>query len=80
MGVGATAPLSEGDVDALVSIMAIRSAPAGTVLFSRHEDLREIFVLESGRIALARPNADRTSFLNLLEPGGVFGDVVDHTR
>ena len=75
MGVGPTAPLSESDVAALVKIMTVRKAGAGEVLFSRHEDLREVFVLESGRVALARPNVDRTSFLNLLEPGDVFGDV-----
>lgn len=75
MGVGPTAPLSEADVDALAAIMTVRKAAAGEVLFSRHEDLREVFVLECGRVALARPNLDRTSFLNLLEPGDVFGDV-----
>lgn len=75
MGIGPTAPLSEADVDALAAIMSVQKVAAGDVLFSRDEDLREVFVLESGRIALARPNADRTSFLNLLEPGDVFGDV-----
>ena len=75
MGVGPTAPLSAADVDALAKIMTVRKAGAGEVLFSRHEDLRDVFVLESGRVALARPNLDRTSFLNLLAPGDVFGDV-----
>lgn len=75
MGVGSTAPLSGADVEALVKIMTVRRVDAGEVLFSRNEDLRDVFVLESGRVALARPNLDRTSFLNLLGPGDVFGDV-----
>lgn len=75
MGVGPTAPLAKPDVDALTAIMTVRKAEAGEVLFSRHEDLHEVFVLESGRVALARPNIDRTSLLNLLDPGDIFGDV-----
>ena len=75
MGVGATTPLSADDAAALVDIMTVRMAAAGEALFCRHDDLHQIFVLECGSVALARPNADRTSFLNLLEPGDVFGDV-----
>lgn len=75
MGVGPLAPLSEADVEAVVSIMTVRHAAVGEVLFSRGEDLHEIFVLERGTVALARQNVDRTSYLNLLEPGDVFGDV-----
>ena len=75
MGVGATAPLSADDAAALVDIMTVRKAKAGQALFCRNDDLHQIFVLECGSVALARPNADRTSFLNLLEPGDVFGDV-----
>ena len=74
-GVAAAAPMSADDVAALASIMTVRKAVPGDVLFTRHEDLHDIFVLECGTVALARPNADRTSFLNLLEPGDVFGDV-----
>lgn len=79
MGVGATSPLSADDVAALVDIMTVRKASAGQALFCRHDDLQQIFVLECGSVALARPNADRTSFLNLLEPGDVFGDVGQFT-
>jgi CRP-like cAMP-binding protein len=75
MGVGATAPLSADDAAALVDIMTVRKAKAGEALFCRNDDLHQIFVLECGSVALARPNADRTSFLNLLEPGDIFGDV-----
>ncbi len=74
-GVAAIAPMSADDVAALASIMTVRKAVNGDVLFTRHEDLQDIFVLECGTVALARPNADRTAFLNLLEPGDVFGDV-----
>jgi CRP-like cAMP-binding protein len=75
MGVGATTPLSADDAAALVDIMTVRKAKAGEALFCRNDDLQQIFVLESGTVALARPNADRTAFLNLLGPGDVFGDV-----
>lgn len=75
MGVGPSAPLSSDDAAALVDIMTVRSAKAGEALFCRNDDLHQVFVLESGSVALARPNADRTAFLNLLEPGDVFGDV-----
>lgn len=75
LGVGPLAPLDDGDLDALTAVMELRDVEAGDVLFTRHEDLRDVFVLERGSIALARPNLDRTSFLNLLEPGDVFGDV-----
>ena len=75
MGIGATSPLSADDAAALANIMTVRKAKAGEALFCRNDDLRQIFVLECGSVALARPNADRTSFLNLLGPGDVFGDV-----
>ena len=75
MGVGATTPLSADDAAALGDIMTVRKVKAGEALFCRNDDLQQIFVLESGTVALARPNADRTAFLNLLGPGDVFGDV-----
>lgn len=75
LGVGASAPLSADDAAALVNIMTVKNVKAGEALFCRNDDLRQIFVLESGSVALARPNADRTAFLNLLGPGEVFGDV-----
>ena len=75
MGIGATAPLAADDAAALVDIMSVRTAKAGEALFCRNDDLQQVFVLECGSVALARPNADRTAFLNLLEPGDVFGDV-----
>jgi len=75
MGVGPSAPLSASDVAAMADIMTVRSVPAGGVLFCRNDDLDQVFVLESGVVALARPNADQTAFLNLLQPGDIFGDV-----
>jgi len=75
MGVGPSAPLSAEDAAALSDIMTVQTVAAGKALFCRYDDLHQIFVLESGAVALARPNADRTSFLNLLGPGDVFGDV-----
>jgi len=75
MGVGPTAPLSAEDAAALSDIMTVRTAKAGEALYCRYDDLHEIFVLEEGAVALARPNADRTSFLQLLGQGDVFGDV-----
>lgn len=75
MGVGATAALSADDAAALVDIMTLRKAKAGEALYCRNDNLQQIFVLECGSVALARPNADRTSFLSLLGPGDVFGDV-----
>lgn len=75
MGVGPLAPLSADDAAALSDIMTVRTVAAGDALFCRYDDLQQIFVLESGTVALARPSADRTSFLNLLGPGDIFGDV-----
>lgn len=75
LGAGPTAPLSADDVAALVDIMTVRKASPGEILFTRNDDLHDVFVLECGTVALARPNQDRTSFLNLLGPGDVFGDV-----
>lgn len=79
MGVGATSPLSADDAAALIDIMTVRKAKAGEALFCRNDDLDQVFVLECGSVALARPNADRTVFLNLLGPGDVFGDVGQFT-
>jgi len=75
MGIGPGAPLAPDDVAALAEIMHVRTVAAGDALFCRNDDVEDVFVLESGSVALARPNADRTSFLNLLGPGDIFGDV-----
>lgn len=75
MGVGPGAPLSADDAAALAAIMTVRTAKAGEALFCRHDDVKTVFVLQVGSVVLARPNADRTSYLNLLVPGDIFGDV-----
>lgn len=75
MGVGPGAPLSADDTAALGGIMTVRTAKSGEALFCRHDNVKNVFVLQSGSVVLARPNADRTSYLNLLVPGDIFGDV-----
>ena len=75
LGVGPVAPLSADDAAALVDIMTVRSAPSGKALFCRNDPVEQVFVLESGSVALARPNADHSAFLHLLGPGDIFGDL-----
>lgn len=75
LGVGPLAPLSADDAAALVDIMTVRPVNAGQALFCRNEKVDQVFVLESGVVALARPNADHSAFLHLLGPGDILGDV-----
>jgi CRP-like cAMP-binding protein len=74
-GTGTTAPMSADDAAAMVAVMEIQQKPAGTYLFSRDDEPDEAFVVQSGRVILCRTNADRTSILQIMTPGDIFGDI-----
>ena len=71
----ANAPLSRGDAVALAEALSGRRVSAGTVVFHRDEHPGEVFIVESGQVALLRPRANQSSYLQRLGPGDVFGDV-----
>ncbi len=45
------------------------------MLFSRNDPIDNVFVLETGKVALTRPGLDRAPLLQILHPGDVFGDL-----
>ncbi len=69
-----SAPLSADDAAALVSVIGIHNAEAGNYLFSRDDEPDRVFVVERGRVILCRRNADRTSILQIMKTGEIFGD------
>lgn len=69
------APMSADDAAAIVAVMKVHQAEAGTYLFSRADEPEEAFVVQSGRVILCRTNTDRTSILQIMTPGDIFGDI-----
>lgn len=75
LGRGTTNRLSTDDVAALVEVTTWYTAPAGTTLFSRHEEPSTVYAVRTGLVSLRRPTLDREPHLSLLGPGDVFGDL-----
>ncbi|MGI9605040.1 MAG: Crp/Fnr family transcriptional regulator [Acidimicrobiales bacterium] len=68
-------PLSTTDAELLLCAMQVIEVAAGAELMSRYEPSDRVFVLERGRVALSRPNSDRSRMLQIHHPGDTFGDV-----
>jgi CRP-like cAMP-binding protein len=63
-------------VDRVVAEAEPRSLRRGDVLFSEGDEAAELFVVESGRLAMANRSPDgRESVLALMEPGDLFGEM-----
>jgi CRP-like cAMP-binding protein len=68
--------LSPEAVQRVVSASVPRSLRRGDVLFQEDDDGAELFVVESGRIAIANRSPDgRESVVALMEPGDLFGEM-----
>lgn len=75
LGNSAHSPLGEEDLEALLAAATVETAPAGTVIISRDDSHGQVFILEHGKVALTRPNSERTPMLLMLHPGDIFGDL-----
>ena len=67
----------EGDAfESVVAAAQTRSYTRGGVLFSEDEDATELFVVVSGRVAIANRSIDgRESVIALMERGDLFGEM-----
>lgn len=75
LGNSAHSPLGEEDLRALLDAATTDVAAAGDVVFSREDQGGRVFILEKGKVALTRPNSERTPMLQILHPGDIFGDL-----
>jgi CRP/FNR family transcriptional regulator, cyclic AMP receptor protein len=68
--------ISGHDLDALVASSDQRSFSRGDVIFLEEDEPTELFVVLSGRIAMANRSVDgRESVIALMEAGDLFGDM-----
>lgn len=75
LGNSAHSPLGQEDLDDLLAASDTDEAPTGTVIFSRNDPIDQVFILETGKVALTRPGLDRAPLLQILHPGDIFGDL-----
>jgi CRP-like cAMP-binding protein len=68
--------LSAAAIDRVIASSTRSALKRGDVLFDEGDDAAELFVTESGRIAIANRSPDgRESVVALMEPGDVFGEM-----
>ena len=68
--------LSSDTIERVRMAAAPRNLRRGDVLFDEGDDADELFVVESGRIAIANRSPDgRESVVALMEPGDLFGEM-----
>jgi CRP-like cAMP-binding protein len=68
--------LSPEAVQRVVAASVPRSLRRGDVLFNEGDDATELFVVETGRVAIANRSPDgRESVVALMEPGDLFGEM-----
>jgi CRP/FNR family cyclic AMP-dependent transcriptional regulator len=68
--------ISADDLDSLVAVTDERSFSRGDVVFLEGDEPNELFVVVSGRIAMANRSIDgRESVIALMEAGDLFGDM-----
>lgn len=68
--------LSEEGLETVLSIIDKRTLRRGDVVFDEGQAADELFVVESGRIAIANKSADgRSSLVALMERGDLFGEM-----
>ncbi len=53
----------------------VRVIHRGDHVFAEGDDARELFIVKSGRIAIANRNMDRESILAFMNPGDLFGEM-----
>jgi CRP/FNR family transcriptional regulator, cyclic AMP receptor protein len=70
------AGLSAEELEAVVSGASRRELRRGDVLFSEGDDSGQLFLVESGRIAMSQRSVDgRESVIALMERGDLFGEM-----
>ena len=68
--------LDEDSMQEIVAASKERSLRRGDVLFSEHEEPDALYVMISGRVAIANKSIDgRESMVALMEPGDLFGEM-----
>jgi CRP-like cAMP-binding protein len=68
--------IAEDDLDALIESVEQRAFSRGDVIFTEGDDPTELFVVVSGRIAMANKSIDgRESVVALMERGDLFGEM-----
>jgi CRP-like cAMP-binding protein len=68
--------LAPADLDILVEAAEDRLFSRGDVLFSEGDEPTELFVVVSGRVAIANKSVDgRESVISLMEQGDLFGEM-----
>jgi CRP-like cAMP-binding protein len=75
LGNSAHSPLGEEDLRALLDESTVEQAEVGAAVMTRNEPSGQVFIVETGKVALTRPGADRTPMLQILHPGDIFGDL-----
>ncbi|MEM9131713.1 MAG: Crp/Fnr family transcriptional regulator [Actinomycetota bacterium] len=75
LGNSPASPLSPSDLEAMLAVSTVETAGSGAVLFERDDPVRDVYIVEKGKVALARPHGGEPSLLQILHPGDVFGDV-----
>jgi CRP/FNR family transcriptional regulator, cAMP and macrophage regulator len=75
VGRGQAAPLRPDDVTALASMLAVRTFPAGSVLFRSGEQAAGVWIVRNGRIELSVGSGRRRAVVQLMRPGDVDGDI-----
>lgn len=75
LGNSAHSPLGSEDLADILDVCEPAAARAGSVVFTRSDEVDRVFVLQTGKVALTRPGIDRTRMLQILNAGDVFGDL-----
>lgn len=68
--------LTDPELDAIVSSAKSRDLRRGDVLFTEDDESNELYLVESGRIAMTQRSSDgRESVIALMESGDLFGEM-----
>ena len=70
------ADLEPDEIDAITAAATLRALNRGDLLFGENDEPHELFVVVSGRVAIANRSIDgRESVLALMERGDLFGEM-----
>lgn len=75
LGRGDLAPLPCSDLEELAGHLTEHRYAGGTMIYQTHGAPERVHILRHGRVELTRDLGGRTSVLQLVHPGAVFGDV-----